>query len=89
MCLLPLLMSSPLGISLAIFCASLSRRLEREHVLVLDLVWVMLGQKLLHGVLLVIGLDLLFMAVNPRSRAYADNPISSLYLMSQIMQTLV
>ena len=42
--------------------------LEREHILVLDLVLVMLGHMLRHGVLVVIGLDLLFMAVNPRIR---------------------
>ena len=40
--------------------------LEREHVLDLDLGRVMLGQVLCHRVLLVIGSNLLLMAVNPR-----------------------
>ena len=45
--------------------------LEREHVLVLDLGRVVLGQVLCHRVLLVIGPYLLLMAVNPRMRREA------------------
>ena len=46
--------------------------LEREHVLVLNLGRVMLGQVLRHRVLLVIGPYLLHMAVNPRIE-YPEN----------------
>ena len=42
--------------------------LEREHVFIPDLGWMILGQVLRHGVPLVIGSDLLLMAVNPRMR---------------------
>ena len=45
--------------------------LEREHVLVLDLGRVMLGQVLRHGVLLVIGSNLFLVTVNPRMRREA------------------